>query len=394
MKTLARHIDLLLRENDCVILPGFGGFIAHTVPAYYVSEEHLYYPPSRSISFNSAITMNDGLLAQSYMKSYQVDYARATYMIDVAVDNLRDELDEKGEVELPRIGVIKQDVYQALQFVPEASGIASPKNFGLGSFFMKELCQLQESTAKSVATPTKSIITQTAKTFDVHISKSMLKQVMSTAAVLLLLLMVSLPVGNHKPTDIAALHLVNVANAQKEQVAPLAAEQASAPMIEINTQMCSVAPEDEPVLTIQEAELPAQEEAVAPVVEAPVAETTEATAVVETPVEMPVETPVETLVETPVAEPIVEQPMQVEHVQVPAKTYHIIVASLPSLRGADEVVSKYASQGYTDVTLVERDDRVRISLVQFTDKDEANAYLKTLREKEAFQNAWLLAVRN
>ena len=222
----------------------------------------------------------------------------------------------------------------------------------------------------------------------------MLKQVMSTAAVLLLLLMVSLPVGNHKPTDIAALHLMNVANAQKEQVAPLAAEQASAPMIEINTQMCSVAPEDEPVLTIQEAELPAQEEAVAPVVEAPVAETTEATAVVETPVEMPVETPVETLVETPVAEPIVEQPMQVEHVQVPAKTYHIIVASLPSLRGADEVVSKYASQGYTDVTLVERDDRVRISLVQFTDKDEANAYLKTLREKEAFQNAWLLAVRN
>ena len=64
------------------------------------------------------------------------------------------------------------------------------------------------------------------------------------------------------------------------------------------------------------------------------------------------------------------------------------------MSGADEVVSKYASQGYTDVTLVERDDRVRISLVQFTDKDEANAYLKTLREKEAFQNAWLLAVRN
>lgn len=381
MKTLARHIDLLLRENDCVILPGFGGFIAHTVPAYYVSEEHLYYPPSRSISFNAAITMNDGLLAQSYMRSYQVDYARATYMIDVAVDNLRDELDEGGEVELPHIGVIKQDVHQALQFVPEASGIASPKNFGLGSFFMKELCQLQETTAQSVAQPTKSIFTQTSKTFDVHISKSMLKQVMSTAAVLLLLLMVSLPVGNHKPTDIASLQLVNVANVQKEPVAPLATEQTDvevAPVIELNTQMCSVAPGDAPVLTNQEAELPTVEEVIAPVVEVPVAEPTEAPVVVE----------------TPVAEPAVELPAQIESVQVPTKTYHIIVASLPSSRGADEVVSKYASQGYTDVTLVERDDRVRISLVQFTDKDEANAYLKTLREKEAFQNAWLLAVRN
>jgi hypothetical protein len=92
--------------------------------------------------------------------------------------------------------------------------------------------------------------------------------------------------------------------------------------------------------------------------------------------------------------PVEEQPSQPESVQIPTKTYHIIVASLPSLRGTDAILSKYAGQGYADVTLVERDDRVRISLVQFTDKDEANAYLKILREKEEFQNAWLLAVRN
>ena len=386
MNTLARHIDLLLRENDCVILPGFGGFIAHTVPAYYVSEEHLYYPPSRSISFNSAITMNDGLLAQSYMRSYQVDYARATYMVDVAVDSLRDELDERGEVELPHIGVIKQDVYQALQFVPDESGIASLRNFGLGSFFMKELCQLQEMAAMDMAKSKKAIITQTAKTFDVHISKSMLKQVISTAAVFLLLLMVSLPTGNHKPTDIASLQLVNVANVQKEQSAPLAVEQADVEIPAIHALACSVAPIDElPMTTPEEAGAVVAETSVA---EAPVLPVTEV-AVVEAPV-----------VEAPVAEepvsvvPVAEQPSQPENVQIPTKTYHIIVASLPSLRGTDAILSKYAGQGYADVTLVERDNRVRISLVQFTDKDEANAYLKILREKEEFQNAWLLAVRN
>lgn len=371
MNTLARHIDLLLRENDCVILPGFGGFIAHTVPAYYVSEEHLYYPPSRSISFNSAITMNDGLLAQSYMRSYQVDYARATYMIDVAVDSLRDELDERGEVELPHIGVIKQDIYQALQFVPEESGIASPRNFGLGSFFMKELYQLQEMAAMDMAKPKKAIITQTAKTFDVHISKSMLKQVMSTAAVFLLLLMVSLPTGNHKPTDIASLQLVNVANVQKEQSAPHAVEQADVEIPAIHALACSVAPLDELPMTTPE-------EAGAVVAE---------TSVAEAPVLPVAEEPVSVV-------PVAEQPSQPENVQIPTKTYHIIVASLPSLRGTDAILSKYAGQGYADVTLVERDDRVRISLVQFTDKDEANAYLKILREKEEFQNAWLLAVRN
>ena len=78
----------------------------------------------------------------------------------------------------------------------------------------------------------------------------------------------------------------------------------------------------------------------------------------------------------------------------PEKTYHIIVASLPNHRGADETLAQYINQGYTEASLVERDDRVRISLVQFINKDEANEYLKTLRQNDKFQNAWLLAVRN
>ena len=35
MIELARHIEILLLENDCVIVPELGGFIAHYQPAYY-----------------------------------------------------------------------------------------------------------------------------------------------------------------------------------------------------------------------------------------------------------------------------------------------------------------------------------------------------------------------
>jgi hypothetical protein len=77
----------------------------------------------------------------------------------------------------------------------------------------------------------------------------------------------------------------------------------------------------------------------------------------------------------------------------PTKTYHILVASLPNHRGADETLNQYIGMGYPEASLVERDNRVRISLVQFTDKGVANEYLKTLRQQEKFQNAWLLAVR-
>ena len=360
MRDLARHIDLLLRENDCVILPGFGGFIAHNVPAYYVSEENVYYPPSRSISFNAAITMNDGLLVQSFMKSYQVDYARATYMVDIAIEKLLDRLDEEGTVSLPRIGTIHQNIHRALQFTPESIGIDSPAHFGLGSFSIKELTLLHEPAAEAPR-ETASFITHTEKTIDVHIHKSRLRQVISTAAVLLLLLMVALPIGDHRPTDIASLNLTEIiATPHKASI---------------------------PTETFTVIETSTTQEAVDSSLLSPVLANMDiANGITETE-EIVIEETVQ------VAATAVESP-QATTVEKATKTYHIIVASLPNHRGAEETLNSYISKGYTQVSLVERDDRVRISLVHFSNKDEANEYLKVLRENETFQNAWLLAVRN
>lgn len=33
MRDLEKHIARLLLDNDCVIVPGFGGFMAHSIPA-------------------------------------------------------------------------------------------------------------------------------------------------------------------------------------------------------------------------------------------------------------------------------------------------------------------------------------------------------------------------
>ena len=388
MRNLVRHIDLLLRDNDCVILPGFGGFIAHAVPAYYVKEEHTYYPPSRSISFNAAITMNDGLLAQSYMKSYGVDYARATYLIDVAIDQLRDVLDEEGVVELPRIGCIKQDIHQALQFTPEAAGIASSAHFGLGSFSIKELSQLYQVTAETIKKP-ESIITHTERTIDVHINKHVLRQVLYTAAVFLLLLMVALPTGTEKMTDIASLHFADASVTTSNE--PVRTEEV----------VIEVMPESLPAVTdlTETVTEPIPSTDNTPIIIEGTPTATEETPVVaeESQAIQPTEDMTEVLpqpAETTAVAEVVPAATEQSIAVAPTKTYHIIVASLPSRRGADETLNQYVSKGYTSASLVERDNRVRISLIQFTDKDEANEYLKTLRENEMFQNAWLLAVRN
>ena len=42
MVELAKHIEILLLNNDCVIVPGFGGFMAHHVDSVYDEEEKTY----------------------------------------------------------------------------------------------------------------------------------------------------------------------------------------------------------------------------------------------------------------------------------------------------------------------------------------------------------------
>ena len=89
MITLARHIELLLLEHDCVIVPGFGGFIANHVEAQYSGEqEQLFLPPYRTIGFNQQLKVNDGLLLQSYMAAYDASYPAAYLQMEKDIENM------------------------------------------------------------------------------------------------------------------------------------------------------------------------------------------------------------------------------------------------------------------------------------------------------------------
>ena len=75
---LDRHIEILLLDNDCVIVPGFGGFVAHHVEARYDKSDNSFLPPLRSLGFNPHLkNINDSLLAQSYVEAYDISYPEA-----------------------------------------------------------------------------------------------------------------------------------------------------------------------------------------------------------------------------------------------------------------------------------------------------------------------------
>ena len=92
MIELAQHIEVLLLENDCVIVPGLGGFIAHNRPAAYHADSHTFEPPMRTVGFNPRLVINDGLLVQSYMQTYNTDFPDATRKIEKTVQALKEQL--------------------------------------------------------------------------------------------------------------------------------------------------------------------------------------------------------------------------------------------------------------------------------------------------------------
>ena len=131
MNQLNRHIAYLLLQGDCVMVPGLGGFVAHTVQAQFDNDEQLLIPPKRTLGFNSQLSANDSLLAQSYMEAYDISYPEALRKIEYDVKCLLSELNHNTSCPLPGLGSLSKDSYGRIIFEPSQAGILTPELYGL-----------------------------------------------------------------------------------------------------------------------------------------------------------------------------------------------------------------------------------------------------------------------
>ena len=111
MIELTKHIEILLLENDCVIVPELGGFIAYHQPAHYEEDEGVFLPPIRTVGFNPQLTMNDGLLTQAYMQTYHTDFPDAARKIAIEVSELKEILYSEGVVEMQGVGTVYYTIF-------------------------------------------------------------------------------------------------------------------------------------------------------------------------------------------------------------------------------------------------------------------------------------------
>lgn len=143
MIELERHIEILLLSNDCVIVPGLGGFVAHHVDACHDEVENRFFPPLRTVGFNPKLDMNDSLLIHSYTEAYDLSYPEAENRIRQEVEGLKRCMERDGEYTLNNIGVLALNGNGTYDFTPCEAGILTPELYGLSAF---EIATCDDST--------------------------------------------------------------------------------------------------------------------------------------------------------------------------------------------------------------------------------------------------------
>ena len=139
MIELNRHIEILLLENECVIVPDFGGFMTHYVAARYDADDQSFIPPLRTLGFNPQLRLNDSVLAQSYVEAYDISYPEAMHKIEEEVKELKEILNEEGSYVMNNLGTLTVNQEGNYAFEPYESGILSPELYGLNSFQFQKL---------------------------------------------------------------------------------------------------------------------------------------------------------------------------------------------------------------------------------------------------------------
>lgn len=340
MLRIITHIERLLLVHDCVIVPGFGGFVLQAVSAVYDEKEHLFNPQRKEIVFNVTLQHNDGLLSESYMQMYDVNYRKAQLMLEEDVADMKVVLQEDKKLSLGVLGSFSLGMEGQVIFHPGESDAFSVGSYGLVSF---NFPQLQPVLAEREEV---ALLTRKRKKDILYIpvNRKLLRVAAASAAAVALFLLVSTPVKD-----------VNQA-AYTASFVPTEMVVKSAPGIKPAEEIASeetIAPE------INEVKIERKVAAVAPSRE------------------------VKRQKITP--EPAIAKPN--------LKMYHIVIASFPTEDQADKYIAGVDRQECKHVSKVVRDGKYRIYADKFDNREQAESYMATLRMNEKYKDAWLFISR-
>jgi nucleoid DNA-binding protein len=124
----------LLFGHDCVVVPGFGGFIGNYTPARIDKSTGTFYPPVKQISFNRNLNHNDGLLVGRISFTSKINYGDARNLVEEFVTEVRKKLEKGEKVIFDNIGSFVNNHEGNVQFEPDRNVNYHLDSYGLESF--------------------------------------------------------------------------------------------------------------------------------------------------------------------------------------------------------------------------------------------------------------------
>lgn len=124
----------LLFEHDCVIIPGFGGFIGNFSPARLDKSTGTFFPPVKQITFNRNINHNDGLLISKISRTAALNYGDARTLVERFVENMTSRLAKGEKIFFDHLGCFRYNIEKNLEFEPEPNINYYTGSYGLDSF--------------------------------------------------------------------------------------------------------------------------------------------------------------------------------------------------------------------------------------------------------------------
>ena len=133
---LAKMVKNLILDNDRVVLPGIGCFVAEVVPSTFSDKGYTINPPYRRLYFRSKPDEGNELVA-FYAKANNVPEAVAESVVCDFLTDLREILYVKKTVIFPGLGRLRATKENDIFFVADEDLDIYPAGFGLEPISLK-----------------------------------------------------------------------------------------------------------------------------------------------------------------------------------------------------------------------------------------------------------------
>jgi nucleoid DNA-binding protein len=125
------YIKDLLHQHDCVIVPGFGGFVCNREPSKIDQVSHIITPPSRKVVFNQNLKSNDGLLAGYLAQQQGITYNDAIQFIAENVEQTMNVLQDQKQLMIDLFGNFRLNADANYVFLPDKRNNYLTSSYGL-----------------------------------------------------------------------------------------------------------------------------------------------------------------------------------------------------------------------------------------------------------------------